>query len=211
MFYVYVHKRASDGAIFYVGKGSGQRAWSKNKRGLHWHAVCRKHGVTIEIVRRFDSEEESFVFERALIAECRAKAIALANKTDGGEGAAGVKHTAETKAIWAAAKLGKKRGPHSDQHKLNISAALRGKPCPDERKERIAKATAAAMKNPAIIEKMRLAKLGKTRRPHTVATREKMRAAALGRPKSLQARANMSAAQKRRFAQEVTWISAVSQ
>ena len=199
MFYVYVHRRANDGSIFYVGKGSGQRAWSKNKRSGHWRAVCRKHGLTIDIVRRFYSEKESFDFERALIAECRERALALTNKTDGGEGTAGMVHTAETKAKWAAAKLGKKRGPYSEQHKHNISAALRGKPCPDERRARIAKATAAAMKNPAIIEKMRLAKLGRTRRPHTLATREKMRAAALGKPKSAQARANMSIAQQRRF------------
>jgi hypothetical protein len=39
-FYVYAH-RASDGAIFYVGKGAGKRAWSQDRHPI-WHRYVQE-------------------------------------------------------------------------------------------------------------------------------------------------------------------------
>ena len=202
-FYVYVHRRVTDGRIFYVGKGYGYRAWNKCRRSKHWKAVVAKHGLLVEVFRNVASEAEAFQLEREMIASLKADGIPLANKTDGGEGPSGCRHTDETKEKWAAAKRGKKRGPYSPEHRANISRSLIGKPVPADRRARIAIATSVAMRSPEILEKMRMAKLGKRRAPHSQETKDKMRAASLGRPKSAEARANMSAAQKRRFNKEM--------
>ena len=67
--YVYVHKGA-DGEIFYVGKGVGDRAYSKD-RMPHWHHYVKTRcggQYTVEIVRRFQNDEVALEFENDLIA-----------------------------------------------------------------------------------------------------------------------------------------------
>ena len=56
--YVYIHK-GPDGQIFYVGKGVGDRAYSKD-RMPHWHHYVKTRcggRYTVEIVRRFQNDE----------------------------------------------------------------------------------------------------------------------------------------------------------
>lgn len=86
---VYVHRRADDGRIFYVGKGSrNDRASFFSKRNPYWKAVAAKHGVVVEIVAYFETDMLACEFERELIAWYgRSK---LTNLTDGGEGSVGV-------------------------------------------------------------------------------------------------------------------------
>ncbi|WP_263385566.1 GIY-YIG nuclease family protein [Granulicella arctica] len=67
--YVYVHKGANE-EIFYVGKGAGDRAYSKD-RMPHWHHYVKTRcggQYTVEIVRRFHSDEAALEFESDLIA-----------------------------------------------------------------------------------------------------------------------------------------------
>ena len=40
-FYVYIHKRQSDGIVFYVGKGRGKRAYYFHERNDHWKKHSR--------------------------------------------------------------------------------------------------------------------------------------------------------------------------
>jgi len=49
-FYVYVHIKESDNTVFYVGKGSGGRAWDFYGRNVYWKNVKNKHGVRVEIL-----------------------------------------------------------------------------------------------------------------------------------------------------------------
>lgn len=43
-FYVYVHKKKTNGEVFYVGKGSGKRAWSAFGRNSLWKRTADKYG-----------------------------------------------------------------------------------------------------------------------------------------------------------------------
>jgi hypothetical protein len=87
--YVYVHRRASDGKVFYVGKGSSpDRATDTSSRNQYWRRIVAKHGRSLEIVARFETDALAQQCEREMIAWYgRAN---LANLTDGGDGCAGI-------------------------------------------------------------------------------------------------------------------------
>lgn len=77
--YVYVHRRESDGLVFYVGKGSGKRGWMRQGRNFLWWRVYDKHGATIEIVKNFTSERDAFRYESFLIDYYSKKGVFLTN------------------------------------------------------------------------------------------------------------------------------------
>lgn len=87
-FYVYLHKRATDGRVFYVGKGCGCRAFRTSKRNKHWLSIVKKHGYSVEIVQSGMQEWWAFELECELISYYGLKN--LCNKTDGGEGVSGL-------------------------------------------------------------------------------------------------------------------------
>lgn len=76
--YVYVHRRKSDGLVFYVGKGSAKRGWSRDRNFLWWR-VYNKHGATIEIVRNFEVESEAYRYESFLISFYNGRGFFLTN------------------------------------------------------------------------------------------------------------------------------------
>lgn len=67
-FYVYIHRRATDGTPFYVGKGKGRRAWAVSRGGNnHWKHTALKHGVIVDIVRDGMSHECALTLECIVI------------------------------------------------------------------------------------------------------------------------------------------------
>ena len=91
-FYVYVHRRASDNKVFYVGKGNERRGWQRSSRNKLWYTIANKHGVVCEIVKDNLDEDLSFDLERELISfygRLDLRTGCLANFTDGGEGRSG--------------------------------------------------------------------------------------------------------------------------
>jgi hypothetical protein len=78
-FYVYVHKD-ENGRVFYVGKGTGNRAWSED-RDVQWHQhVARLGGkYMVEIVRDGISEEDALQIEDAAMAQHGDSIINLQN------------------------------------------------------------------------------------------------------------------------------------
>jgi SPP1 gp7 family putative phage head morphogenesis protein len=68
-YYVYLHKRKSDGSIFYVGKGSGPRAKVKSGRSKHWFNTVEKHGYIIDFAFEGLTAEDAKKKERELIKE----------------------------------------------------------------------------------------------------------------------------------------------
>lgn len=91
-FYVYLHRKATTGAVFYVGKGQGSRAWSAKSRSAYWRNVVAKHGLRVELVQEGMQEWWAFEFEQELIALYGRRDLglgALANLSDGGDGPTG--------------------------------------------------------------------------------------------------------------------------
>lgn len=75
-FYVYVHRDRA-GNIFYVGKGSGRRAWSDDRHGI-WEKYVRGHlggDYTVEIVEDGLSDDEALAIESRLITEYRQQLV----------------------------------------------------------------------------------------------------------------------------------------
>lgn len=68
-YYVYLHKTL-DGVIFYVGKGSKNRAWSTCSRSKLWKEKAAR-GYTVEIFQEGLSNSDALVIENILISELK--------------------------------------------------------------------------------------------------------------------------------------------
>lgn len=82
-FYVYIHRRADDSTIFYIGKGKHRRAWNASNRSAWWKRTAIKHGFTVELVLQDMREEDAFQLEIDLIKFYDGH---LVNMTGGGDG-----------------------------------------------------------------------------------------------------------------------------
>lgn len=162
-FYVYAHRKADTGEVFYIGKGCNRRAWSRKDRSLYWHNTAKKHGLDVQIVQDGLTEQAAFDLEFQLIAMHRAAGLPIVNLTNGGEGVKGLKRapeTAETRAKKRASALGRRMSPdaiaktaafhtgrkRSPETIAKMSAALKGKnvgrvKSPEERAKLAAAAT----------------------------------------------------------------------
>ena len=113
MFYVYVYRDprpTKNNQPVYVGKGTGDRDLSHWSRGSHnkpfqdFISHLKARGLVATCERVFESEDEAAAFakEIELIALYGRRDLGkgtLFNLTDGGEGVAGMKKTAEQRAI----------------------------------------------------------------------------------------------------------------
>jgi len=130
MFYVYTYLR-EDSTPYYVGKGSGERAFKKWGKGIK----PPKDSSRIVIVEDNLDEQTAFNLERKLIAEYGRKDLGtgiLYNMTDGGEGSSGHKTRGWT---WSEESKNKRRGsgnpafgkPSSQKQKEVTSKRVKGK------------------------------------------------------------------------------------
>lgn len=144
MFYVYLHRRADTGSVFYVGKGRGRRAWALKGRSDWWRAIIAKHGYTVEVVAEYASEAHAFEYERCAIACYRGAGFELCNLTDGGEGISGLKRDARLKAAVSAAQRGRPRTPEFRDRMAEIIRKHWAGLTKDVRSARLAPAHAAS-------------------------------------------------------------------
>jgi hypothetical protein len=138
-FYVYQHTRADNGEVFYIGKGSGRRAWrlfDSGSRSKKWIRTANKYGVNLSIILSGLTNDAAIRIERQLINAIGRRdnnSGPLMNGTDGGEGAWGciVKHTEESKRLISLAAMGNQRTKGmkmSDEVKSIFSSAQRMSP-----------------------------------------------------------------------------------
>jgi hypothetical protein len=170
MHYTYLHRRESDNAPFYIGKGKGKRAWAHASRNQHWKNTVAKHGLKVEIVAEWDDEEMAFEHEKFLIACFRDMGHQLVNITDGGEGVSGFvgfwsgkKQSDEHKAKNSSALTGKKKSP---EHIKNAANAKIGKffgPLSFNHKHKISQAKTGIKHSKEHIEKRAASRRGKTK------------------------------------------------
>ena len=133
MYYTYVHRRADDNLIFYVGKGNKKRAWSLNRRNAYWKNTANKHKYIVEIWNFFEKEQDAFDNEKQIIEVLRGF-MPLTNLTNGGEGSSGLIIPEHVKLKMSKAKKGVAK---TAQHRLNIGLALKGRKFSEEHKAKI--------------------------------------------------------------------------
>lgn len=137
-FYAYMYLR-TDGTPYYVGKGVGNRVF--NSMPGHRPPKDRSRILILERV----SDQDAIATEMELIRNWGRKDIGtgiLHNRTAGGDGSVGYKHTAaeleKMRVTHAGRRLspateftsetwkGRKRPPFSDEHRRKLSAAKKG-------------------------------------------------------------------------------------
>lgn len=154
-FYVYVHMKATDDAVFYVGKGCGSRYKKTQGRNQYWQRVVAKYGFVAEIVKSNLTFEEANTVEIELIKQLREQGCELCNLTDGGEGTKGWKKTPEQIAHHKAVTTGLKRSEES-------KAKMRGRTFSEEALKRIGAAHKGKVVSEEAKRKMSEAKKGRT-------------------------------------------------
>ena len=128
MFYTYCHTKPN-GTIFYVGKGSGNRAWQTHSRNKHWKNIVLKYKTyNVEILANWDLESEANDHEILLISCFKDMGYVLANMTNGGEGLKGLVFSQEHKNKLKLARIGKtpmKGKKHSMETRLKMSKSAK--------------------------------------------------------------------------------------
>jgi len=147
-YFTYAHAKKSDGQIFYIGKGRRDRIVSKLNRNNYWHNTVAKHGLTINILARWKTEQEALDHEKFLIWCFKDMGHALVNMTDGGEGLSNPSQETRSKMsqnngmkrpeVSAKISLARKGKPLSSEHCLKLSKVQTGRKLSDVTKQRMA-------------------------------------------------------------------------
>lgn len=127
---VYFHINPLTKDIFYIGIGLDKRPYEKTNRNKHWVNYVNKNGVQVLITDKYLTSDEAAEKEIFWIAFFGRKDLGkgkLLNMTDGGEGAFGAVRSDEIKARMSIAAKNRKKYIYTEDHKRNISAAMKGK------------------------------------------------------------------------------------
>lgn len=199
-YYVYLHRKATSGEVFYVGKGLGPRAEQKTNRNRHWHNVVKRHGLVVERLEPLLCESDAFALERYLIAGYRALGVRLVNLTVGGEGAAGRVVSTLSRAKASVTHMSLNADPEkyakrvaalqAPEVRAKMSASRKGKTVSPETRARMAEASRARWADPESRAKMVAALTGVKKSAEACA---KMGPARRGREVSPETRAKISA------------------
>ena len=155
---VYEHWRPDTNACFYVGKGKIRRARSfetRNDRYGKIVAKLKRAGLKPEVrIVLLDLDSDGALkAEIERIRQRRSEGVDLANYTDGGDGAAGRRHSPETRAKIAARATGRKLSAET------IAKMVLARTGQKRTVETRAKQSASAKK----AQKLRFAKMKQTR------------------------------------------------
>lgn len=214
-FYVYAYIRSIDsangkaGSPFYIGKGRG-------KRDIDTHNVHIPHRSKIIRLAENMTEPDAFQAEMFLIhlyGRVDRGTGCLRNRTDGGEGPAGIIRSAQHRANLSIAlknmsletrkKFSEAQRNKSEQHRQRIAAALTGKKLSEEARRKISKANTGRIVSDETRQKLSASHRGK-RKPHSEETKAKLRLSCVGyrhTPEAIEKirAASIAAAHKRRL------------
>jgi hypothetical protein len=205
-FYVYIHKKP-DGTPFYVGKGTGNRAYQFSKR-TQWHknivAKYRKENIIVQIINCIN-ESQAFDLEKIYIKQFKMDGIQLVNLTDGGEGSSGYKPTEETKKKLkktpeqraVLSELAKGR-TQSEETKAKRIASMIGATRSEESKEKQRQASTGVVFTEERKAKIAASRIGKSSwnkgKQFSEESRKKMSEAKKGKPQNPEHKAKRLAA-----------------
>lgn len=136
-FYVYCHRRKTDGKCFYIGKGKDNRYKSTAGRNQHWYNIVNKHGFETEILISNITEGKAFELEAEFCKQIGYKNLCNIREENGWGGYAMKDSTKEKiknslkgrKNPWVTKNLKGKKQPEGTG--LKKSKALKGKPKPE--------------------------------------------------------------------------------
>jgi len=158
MYYVYSYLR-EDHSPYYIGKGSGKRAYTKGPKEVK----PPRDKSRVRILKEDLTEEEAFLLEKLYILMFGRIDLGtgiLRNRSDGGDGASGALRSPEFREKLRQANLGKKRPQWvydkiaasntgkkaSAETRAKMSAARKGRTCTEEHKRKVSEAKASPHK-----------------------------------------------------------------
>jgi hypothetical protein len=131
-FYTYAYLR-EDKTPYYIGKGNGDRVYRKRRKGVK----PPKDKSRILFLKQNLTEEEAFKHEKYMIVVFGRKDLGtgiLHNRTDGGEGMCGYKHSEETRK--KIGEIGKGR-KCKDETRKKLSEASKNRVCIEETRKKL--------------------------------------------------------------------------
>lgn len=158
-FYVYAHYIPGENTPFYIGKGTGRRAYHLYDRSNFWKSVVGKYGYEVKLLYENLTHEDALFKEAELIkfyGRRDLKTGCLVNQTDGGDGVRG--HSPHSIKKIIKNRVGK---PLTKEHKKKISDANRGKHVSAKTREKIRNAFIGKPRPAEVVEKMKKSLTGK--------------------------------------------------
>jgi hypothetical protein len=142
IYYVYAYLRKTDNTPYYIGKGKNSRAYVKHK-GL----TVPKNISKIVILENNLTEIGALALERRMIRWYGRKDIhtgVLLNRTEGGDGVSGLKHSEKTRKQISLSSSGCNNPnfgkPRSEEFKEKLRSKLKGKPLSEETRKKMSEA-----------------------------------------------------------------------
>jgi len=223
-FYTYIHCKP-DGTPFYVGKGSGRRAYRIKGVGRNPHHanIVKKYGKDNVLVFIFlcDTEGQALVDEVQHIAQLRAEGYDLSNKSTGGENGTIGPLSGEHRLKISKAQKGRKQPPVSDATRMKMSISAKKRGAHEGMPAKVSASLTGRKKSPEHVAKVAAALKGyvhgdemrkrlsesKTGKALSVEHRAKIGEAMLGKKRSDEFKEKMSVIAKARYARgEITTL-----